>query len=131
MSIVCENRRASDSFDVIDGGGQPDSAGDIGRAGLKSVRRLFERALFQRHTDDHLTATVVWRHGIENFGATIEGPDASRATHLVSGESREIAAPFLDIDGHMARALGGVHQRDRAETPRLLTKFSDRIDRAQ
>src|SRR2546426_11426230 len=98
VRIVFKNCCASDLLDVIDGRFQPDGPGDIWCAGLKSVRRLLECAFFQGHADDHLAAAMPRRHRIENFGAPVERSDASRSTHLVSGESQEITAQLLHID---------------------------------
>src|SRR6266850_7333224 len=127
VRIVFENCRASDLFDVIDGGGEPDGAGDIRRAGLESVRRFFENAFFQGNADDHLAAAMPWRHRIENFRARVERSNASRPTHFVSGEGEEVAAQLLDIERQMSRALRGIHEREHAGGARLSTKLGDWI----
>src|SRR4051812_33958695 len=63
--IMLENLRATDLLDVINRGGESDGAGDVGRASLKTVGRLFIGALFQSDADDHLSAPVPRRHRIQ------------------------------------------------------------------
>src|SRR6266480_2939424 len=47
ICVVFENCRTPDPLDVIDSGGEPNRAGDVGRAGFKSVGGFLERAFFQ------------------------------------------------------------------------------------
>ena len=130
LRVVLENRRASDSLEVIDRRGQTDRAGDVRRAGFESVRRFLERAFLERNADDHFAAAMPRRHCIENFRAAIERADAGRSAHFVSGEGEEIATEFLHIERHMSGALRGIDQRDRADRARLSAKLRHRIDRA-
>ena len=131
MRIMFENCRAADPLDVINRGGEPDRAGDVRCARLKSVGRFLERAFFQGDADDHLPAAMPWGNGIENIGPPVKRPDASRSAHFVSGESEEIAAQLADIDRQMSYALGRIHQRERADRPRFVTKLGNRIDRSE
>ena len=62
IDIVLKNLGASDSFNVIDCGGQSDRTGDVRRAGFEAVRWLFKRAFFQSHACDHFAATMPRRN---------------------------------------------------------------------
>ena len=62
IRVMFENCRASNPFDVIKRRRESDRAGDVRCAGLKSVRRFFECALFQSHADNHFAAAVPWRY---------------------------------------------------------------------
>ena len=92
LRIMRENFGAPDSFDVINRGRESDRAGNIGSARLESMRRLLERAFFQRHAHDHLAAAVPGREGIENLRAAIKRADAGGRAHFVAGENQKIAA---------------------------------------
>ena len=113
-------------FEVINGRGEADRAGDVRRAGLEPVGRFFERAFFQSDADDHFAAAVPGRHRFQNFGAAVERADPGRSTHLVAGEGQEIAAQLLDIDRQMSGALRRIDQRDGADRARFLGKARPR-----
>src|SRR5205823_7246012 len=83
VRVVFKNRWASDLLDVLDRSREADRAGDVRCAGLKSVRRFFECALFQSDGHDHLAAAVLWRHSIEDLAASVERAVAGRATHFL------------------------------------------------
>ena len=110
LRVVFENRRASDALDVINCCRQPDRAGNVRRASLESVRRFLKRALFERDAYDHFASALPRRHRIEKLRASVKHADASRSTHFVSGERKEIAAQFLHIERHVPDALRRVHQ---------------------
>ena len=131
MPVVFENRRTSDLFDVINCGREANRAGDIGRASFKPMRRSFKRSFFQGHAYDHFTATMPWRHRIENLRSSVKRADASRATHLVSGKRQKIAAQLAHINRHMSHALRCVHQRECAHSVRFRAEVDHRINCAQ
>ena len=62
LRVMFENRRPSDALDVINCCRQPNRAGNVRCASLKSVRRFLERALFERDAYDHFTPAVPGRH---------------------------------------------------------------------
>ena len=106
---------AADVVEVIHRRVQPDGAGDVRRAGLESVRRVFPGALLEIHVQNHFAAALIRRHGFEHFLAAIQNADAGRPAHFVAGEREEIAADFLHVDRAMAGALRGIHERGDAE----------------
>ena len=128
---MLENFGAPDFLEVINRGSEADSAGDVRRAAFKPVGRLFVGALFQGDADDHLSAAVPGRHGIEKFSTPVKRPDPGRRTHFVPGKNQEIAAELANIERHMSGALRAIHQGHRANFARLLAKLADRIDRAE
>ena len=69
-------------------------------------------------------------HGSE-ISAAEESAASSGRAHFVAGEGEEIAAEFLDIDRHVARALGGIDQSGDAQFARTGAKVIHGIDRAQ
>ena len=127
---MVRDRGTADAFEVIDRGGESDRAGDIRRAGFETVRRFFIGAFLEGYADDHLAAAVPGRHCVQQLGAAVEGASSSGSAHFVAGEGEEIAAEFLDIDRHVARALGGIDQRGGADRTRFRAEFFHRIDRA-
>ena len=92
LRVVLENRRASDLLNVVNGRFQTDGSRNIGRAGLKTVRRFLERTSLKRDTDNHFAAAMPWRNSIQNLAAGIECSDARRPTHFVAGKGEKIAA---------------------------------------
>ena len=91
LRVVLENRRASDLLNVVNGRFQTDGSRNIGRAGLKTVRRFLERTSLKRDTDNHFAAAMPWRNSIQNLAAGIECSDARRPAHLVTGKGDKIA----------------------------------------
>src|SRR6476659_4673826 len=128
LVVVLENRGASDLLDVINGRFQSDGSCNIGRARLKTVRRLLERTSFKRDTDNHLAAAMPWRNSIQDLAAGIERSDARRPTHFVTGEGKKIAAQLPDIDWQMAHALCCIDQCESTNGTRFLTKVGYRVD---
>src|SRR2546421_45645 len=98
LRVVFENRRASNLLNVIDRCRQSDRAGNVRCAGFETMRRFLETAFLQGHAHDHFAATVPGRHRIKNSLPAVKHADTGRSTHLVTGESEEIAAESLDID---------------------------------
>src|SRR4029077_9898638 len=90
-----------------------------------------KRALFQMDAHDHFASPMPGRHRIKNLSTPIKHANASRSTHLVSGEGKEITAHFAHIDWQMAHALSRVHQCKRADSMRLRAEFTHWIDCAE
>ena len=107
-------RLDAEALDVVDGGGQPDRAGDVRRAGLELVRQLVVGGLLEGHREDHVAAALPRRHRLEQRLAPVEHADAGRAVHLVAGEGVEVAAERAHVD----RASAAPPARRRRAPPR-------------
>src|SRR2546423_9897951 len=99
MGVMLENRRPPNLLDVVDSRGESDRTGDVWRPRFKAMRCFLEQAFFQGDTHNHLSTAVPGWHRLEDFCARVEGANAGRSTHFVSGESEEIAAQRLHIEG--------------------------------
>ena len=67
----------------------------------------------------------------ENFGSTIEHADSGRGAHFVTGERKEVASEFLNIERHVPDALRRINKSDCANSARFLAEIDDRIDRSE
>src|SRR5438552_15160137 len=92
LRVVLENCGAPNLLEVINRCREADRASDVWRAGLKPMRRFLKRGFFQGHAHDHFAAAMVWRHGIKNLRARVEGSDAGRSTHFGPGKCVEMPA---------------------------------------
>src|SRR5438552_16351924 len=98
LRVVLENCRASNLLEVINRCREADRAGDIRRAGLKPMGRFLKRGFFQGDAHDHCAAAMVWRHGIKNLRACVEGSDAGACTNFVRGKFEECAVKLANVD---------------------------------
>src|SRR5947199_9126256 len=105
IDIVLKNFGASNSFEVIDRSRETDGAGNIWRACFETVRRFFERAVFQRNTRNHLAPAMPRLNRIENVRSTIEHADSGARAHVVTGESENVAAVLLHLERHEPETL--------------------------
>ena len=55
----------ADGFEIVDGGGEADGSGDIGRASLESGGWGFVGAAIEGDGEDHFTAAMPGGHGFE------------------------------------------------------------------
>src|SRR4051794_4686010 len=116
LRVVLKNGRAADRFDVLNCGCKADRASNVGCASFEPVRRFLKGALFERDAYDHFAAALPRRHGIQKTRASVKHANASRCTHFVSGECKEIAGQLLYIERYVSRTLGRVNQRQRAHS---------------
>src|SRR5205085_1060259 len=86
IDIVLKDFPTPNSFQIIDRCGETDRAGNVRRAGFETMGRFFVRTFFERNVNDHLTAAVPRRSGLEDFAATIKSADAGGRAHFVTGE---------------------------------------------
>ena len=96
--VVLPQRLAAQFVDEGHGGGQANRAGDVGGAGLKLLRAVFEGRTLEVHVVGHIAADVIRRHRLEQFAASPHHAGAHRTEHLVPREHVEVAAEVLDID---------------------------------
>src|SRR4051794_526398 len=101
MSVSCEilivlvNIVLTNGIRVIRRGLQPERPGITRCASFNRIRCFFEGALVEINGINHLTAGMVWGHGIKNHLASPESANAGWATDLMAGKGKEIAAHFL------------------------------------
>ena len=79
--------------------------------------RRFKFALRQRDTGDHFAPAMEGFHRLKEFLAPIKDPCAGWAAHFVARERQEITADLAHVEGLMARALRGIDERGRSDTP--------------
>ena len=95
------------------------------------MRRLFVSAFLECDTDDHFAAALPGRDCVKNSFPAVKHADTGRSTHLVTGESEEIAAELLNIERHVPDALRCINQSDRANVSSFLAKIGHGINRAE
>src|SRR5438445_11813800 len=78
IDIVRKDFGTSDSFEIIDCGGQSNCAGNVGSARFETMRRFFIGTFFERHARDHFATAVPRRRRIEKLRPTIEHAAAGR-----------------------------------------------------
>jgi hypothetical protein len=91
------------------------------------VRRGLEFGLLVFDGQNHFTAALIRRHGVEQFLPSPQNADAGRAANLVAGERKEITTDGLHVHRQMPGALRAVHERGDAELVRAGTHFGDGI----
>ena len=129
--VVPENVLAPDAVQVIHRGMQSDRTGDVRRAGLELVRRVFVARLVKIDAQNHLPAPLPGRHGLEQFLPAVKHADARRPANLVAREGQEITPDLPDIHRTMSRALRRVDERHDAQPARTFAQLLDRIHRAE
>ena len=129
--VVLPDVFPANGVEVIHCGVQTNRAGNVRRAGLEPVRRVLELGLLIFDRQNHFTAALIRRHGVEQFLPSPQHADAGRPADFVAGEREEIAADGLHVHRTMPGALRGVHERRDAELPRAGAQVGNRIHRAQ
>ena len=122
---------AADGVKIVHRGVQADRAGDVRRAGLEPMRRVFEFRLVVADGQNHFAAALIRRHGVEQFLPSPQNANAGRSANLVAGKRKEIAADGLHVHGTMPGTLRAIHERDDAKFPRPGAKFGNGIHRAE
>ena len=101
---------------IIEGGPEPNGAGDVRRACLELGGQVGVGRLFEGDGLDHLAAALVRRHPLEQGFLAVEDADTGRAEELVPGEGIEVAVQLLYVDGEVRHGLGAVEDgRARGE----------------
>ena len=121
----------ADAGQVVDGGPQPDRAGDVRRAGLELVRQRCIRRGFERHRFDHVAAALVRRHGVEQIPPAPQHADAGGAVQLVATKDVKVTAEPFQVRRVMSDPLGPVDQHGCADVLRRRRDRFDIVDRAQ
>ena len=128
---MSSDRVEPDPLDVIDRGGEADGSRDVRRARLELERHRVVRGLFERHAADHVAATLVRRHRVQQRELAVKHTDACRTVELVPGEGVEIAVERADVDLEVRRRLRAIHQHRRSDCMRELDDSANRVDRAE
>src|SRR4030095_14955142 len=69
--IMSKNRWASNPLEIIDRGCESDGAGNIWRAGLKTMRCSLKSAFLECDADNHFAAPVPGRERFHDRGSTV------------------------------------------------------------
>ena len=96
--FVRQRRFAIDARQVINGGAQANDARHVGRARLELVRHLVVERLLERHRRNHVAATLIRRHCLQQRRAAIQHAGAGGAVHLVAREHVEVAVEIVHVD---------------------------------
>src|SRR3954468_13551024 len=99
---------------------EPDGAGDVWSAGLKSIWCLFPGALLVINSKDHLAAALIWWRHIQPLSTPVKNAEPSWTAHFVARKRHEIAPDLLHVQGPMAGALCGINQSYDSFLARLL-----------
>ncbi len=97
VPLMGHQRIVPDRRQVVDGGAEPDGAGDVRRARLELVGHLGPGALLALHHPDHLAAAVIRRHGLQELPSSPHSADAGGTAHLVSREGVHVDVQSLDV----------------------------------
>ena len=109
------NRVQPDGRHIIDRGMKPQRANDMRRPRLEPARRRGVGGLLEADPVDHRPATLIGRHGVEQFGPRPQHADAGRAVELMTRKDVEVAIQRGDIDGDARHRLAPVEQDFRAD----------------
>ncbi len=109
-ALMRGNRIDADGRDIIERRAQADGAGDIRRTRFELVRQVVVQRLFKRDHADHVAATLIGRHGIQQCGFAIQRADAGRPENLVSGKCVKIAIELAYVNPQMRDRLCSVEQ---------------------
>src|SRR6266478_9960827 len=100
----------ADRLDVVDGGCEPDRAGDVRGARLELPWQFVVFGPFESNRTDHIAATLPWWHCFQQACLAIERSNPRRSVELVPGEYVEVAVERLHVDRLMRYGLGAVNQ---------------------
>jgi len=96
--LVGVDRGKVERVQIVDGGAQPDRAGDVRRARLELVRHLVVGRLLESHGTDHVPAALIGGHGLEQGQASVQHANARRTQQFVSRQGVEVAVEVLHVD---------------------------------
>ena len=120
----------TDGVEIIHGGVEADGAGDVRSAGLEPMRRVLVLGLVVADAQDHFTAALIGRHGVEHFRASPQHADAGGPANFMAGEGEEITAEGLNIHRQMPGALRAIHEGGDAEFARAGAEVGNGSNRA-
>ncbi len=120
-----------DTVEIIDGGTEADDAFDIGGASFKFIGEFGIGGFFEADGGDHVSATLVGGHLLEEFAPAVEDADTGGAHQFVSAEGIEIGVEFLDIRGAVGDPLGTIDQRECVNRVCKFDNMFDGIDGAE
>ena len=100
----------SQIFQIFDRRTQADGARHVWRTRFKFVRNFVVGCFLKGHGADHVPATLIGRHRLEESELAIQDSDSCRSVSLVAGENIKIAVQGLNIDRKVRGGLGTIHQ---------------------
>src|SRR6266436_1248900 len=88
----------ADRLDVVDGGCEPDRAGDVRGARLELPWQFVVFGPFESNRTDHIAAALPWWHCLQQACLAIERADPRRSIELMAGEAVEVAASRRNVN---------------------------------
>ena len=131
VSFVSLDAIESKLVHIVDRGGEANYTGNIGRARFKFVGNLVVGGFFEGYRKDHVTTTLIGRHGVEQCGLAVQNANSRRAVEFVTGEYIEVAIELAHVHGKMRHRLCPVHDNNRVVAMRQLHHLTQRIDCAE
>ena len=84
FTFVSGDRVHSDGQQVVDGGAESDASGDVGRPRLELEGKIIVGRPLKGNRQDHLPATLIGRHGIQEIVFAVQHADTGRTQHLMA-----------------------------------------------
>src|SRR5437773_2751577 len=91
------NAVEADGGDVVDRSTEANRAGDIWCSRFKLIRQLVVERLFKSDRADHVAATLVGGHGLQQLPLSVKHADTGRTIQLVTGKGIKITVKRLHI----------------------------------
>ena len=121
----------ADALHEVQGHGQGVGSNVVGGAGLKLIGYSLKGGLVKADSADHLAASLIGRHLLQQTAAAIEHADAGGAIYLVAAERQEVAVQLLHVHPEMGHALSSIDHHGHPMAVGKAYHLPDRIDGAE
>ena len=131
LTFVGRDAIHPDPGDVIHRRRQPYRARDVRGPRFEFVRQGVVRGLLERHRADHVAATLIRRHLLEQTLLAVQHANPGRSVELVAREHVEVGVERLDVHRHVLRRLRSVDEYRHASAMRRRNHLLDGINRPE
>ena len=113
IMLVGSDGLDADRVHVVDRSSHSDHAGDVRRSRFELVRERVVGRFLETDRENHVAATLVGGHGIEDRFLPVQHAHAGWPIDFVRGERVEVAVQSLNVHSQVRHALSAVDHHDR------------------